>query len=493
MQIFIGDSNSETVAALSAGLDQKELKIRKFSSLEALGEGMNENQPDVVVINADFLHNGNGQTSAVTRLPVIAYTSDVELQNRLRLYDLGVSRVEFYDDAFLRRLPQILRLLTPAGHATADAGTVTSGSLGSFSLREVLYNAMMEKKSLSLKVSNGRAGARITTLQGHIIEADSGLNSGEEAVLKALQLADGTFKIRSHEQRFARSEIASSVLALLSEGGFQKRRVARIFEEHAPDVVNPGLRALKSKNGVAPDDAAAAVLGLIPANGVISVAELLLKSPLSSSVIIQQIEELFDIGLLKAIAMETGGEVREDIDWTALTNLLFKEDVKQGSLVALGLPSSGRSEFIRTFAGLQREPFKSTHALDFTRLKLEDDRSLTLFGISTQEAFLPVMEKIANGMLACVFLIDGSEPEQFEFANYILKQVTQMFECPFVIGLTNYSGEAPAAVASFITQFDVPPGLEVVPFKPHSFDAILDVLGQLKEVELPDEEEQGYV
>ena len=495
MQIFVGDSNGAAVAALSSVLDQKEIKIHEFSSLTALHDGVLESPPDLVLVNAELLQNGNGEVTSLTRIPVIAYTDERELQDRLKLYDLGVSRVEQYDDAFVRRLPSLLRMMMPVVNpANADdGGSVTSGSLHSFSLREVLYNAMMDNKSLSLKVSNGRVGARITTLQGHIVEAEDGASSGEEAVLKALQLAEGTFKIRSHEQRYARSEVGSSVLALLSEAGFQKRRIGRLFEEYGPDVVNPGLRALKAGNGVAPESNAKEVLDLIPANGAISVAEVLLKSPMPSADILDQLEQLFANGYLKAVAMEAVSEVREDVDWTALTNLLFQDDVKQGSLVALGLPTSGRSEFIRTFAGLQREPFKSTHALDFTRLKLEDERSLTLFGISIQEAFLPIMEKIATGMLGCVFLVDDSEPEQFEFANYILKQVTQMFDCPFVIGLTHYHGAGEAAVADFIQKFEVPAGLEVVPLKSHSFDAILDLLGQLKEVELPDEEEDGYV
>jgi signal recognition particle receptor subunit beta len=129
-------------------------------------------------------------------------------------------------------------------------------------------------------------------------------------------------------------------------------------------------------------------------------------------------------------------------------------------------------------------------SVDFVRINLQSNLALTLFGISLEENLLSILEKISQSMVACVFLIDYTHKDQFEFLNYIFNRIVQIYPVPFVVGLTNVKGDPEKALKEVRKQFTLPENIEFVTVEVDSFGDVRKLVYGLRKVEA--EIEEGY-
>jgi signal recognition particle receptor subunit beta len=122
--------------------------------------------------------------------------------------------------------------------------------------------------------------------------------------------------------------------------------------------------------------------------------------------------------------------------------------VQYVKMVITGPFASGKTEFIRSISeidpvsteadiskGTYEADIKSntTVAMDFGRIKVDDDLVLYLFGTPGQRRFDFMWEILAEGMLGFVVMVDSTKPETFREAKAILETFRAYAPTPYVV------------------------------------------------------------
>ncbi len=76
---------------------------------------------------------------------------------------------------------------------------------------------------------------------------------------------------------------------------------------------------------------------------------------------------------------------------------------------------------------------KTTVAMDFGRISIDDDLVLYLFGTPGQKRFDFMWEILSEGMLGFVVMVDSARPETFREARRILDTFRSYSATPFVV------------------------------------------------------------
>ena len=120
--------------------------------------------------------------------------------------------------------------------------------------------------------------------------------------------------------------------------------------------------------------------------------------------------------------------------------------VQTVKIVVTGPFSAGKTQFIQTVSEIdvvsterkitsesERIKERTTVAMDFGRITVDDDLVLYLFGTPGQKRFDFMWEILSEGMLGFVVLIDSVRPETFREARTILDTFRQYAPTPYVV------------------------------------------------------------
>jgi len=120
--------------------------------------------------------------------------------------------------------------------------------------------------------------------------------------------------------------------------------------------------------------------------------------------------------------------------------------VQTVKIVVTGPFSAGKTQFIQTVSEIdvvsterkitsesERIKERTTVAMDFGRITIDDDLVLYLFGTPGQKRFDFMWEILSEGMLGFVVLIDSVRPETFREARTILDTFRAYAPTPYVV------------------------------------------------------------
>jgi hypothetical protein len=120
--------------------------------------------------------------------------------------------------------------------------------------------------------------------------------------------------------------------------------------------------------------------------------------------------------------------------------------VQTVKIVVTGPFSAGKTEFIQTVSEIdvvsterkissesERIKDRTTVAMDFGRITIDDELVLYLFGTPGQKRFDFMWEILSEGMLGFVVLIDSVRPETFREARMILDTFRAYAPTPYVV------------------------------------------------------------
>ncbi len=115
-------------------------------------------------------------------------------------------------------------------------------------------------------------------------------------------------------------------------------------------------------------------------------------------------------------------------------------------IVVTGPFSAGKTEFIRSVSEIdvvsterkitsdaERVKERTTVAMDFGRITVDDELVLYLFGTPGQKRFDFMWEILSEGMLGFVVMVDSTRPETFREARSILETFRAYAPTPYVV------------------------------------------------------------
>ncbi|NOX36412.1 MAG: DUF4388 domain-containing protein [Calditrichaeota bacterium] len=475
--IFIGARQDTEATKISEKLTRTGLITHLFDNVRRLQEWMADELPDVLVLDRDFFHQLEGDAEFVQNIPTVVYGSGIDLGERVRLFDSGVREVVDATEELPERVAEITQMvLNRARHLRPlRQKRLTYGTLKVFPLGDLLQNAILESKNLIMKIRMDGWNAKLQVFQGRLVRAEAPHLSGIDALLKAMFLPEGTFTIRAFERHEEVTTEFPSTFALIAEARFEHQKVQAFVRAY--EMENPSLRVVEPFPQKVPDELKQLLEAI---KRYQHFREILIKHPAPVWRTFKQLEWLIREGLVQVAREEKRVDRLQDQDIQFLRQHLFPENVQEGKIIVLGLPTSGKSDLIRTFAGLQKSQVKTVQSLDFTRIRLANDLRLSLFGVSIEEYFQPILEKISEGVLAMIFLVDYQRPERFEYTKYLFHQFIQNYDVPFVVGVTNWEDGAEDAVRRVREALEVPDALEILPVQVTNFKDLRNLIYNLR-------------
>lgn len=487
--IYLLETIEARVNFIKENLTRAGYQLKIFSDLSELESAIKESPPELLILSSALVPLSDELKRYCQNLPVLIYGEQIPIETVDEYYRLGVRKVLEVDE---KQLPELLmnaiemlnrRLRTIPG---AKEAYLTHGAIHTFSLFDLIENAYKEKKNLVVKVLHKGQFGRLRIFQGIIISAECPPLKDEAAVLKILQLSHGTFYIRSYVEQNETASIAASTLSLLME--------ARYLRDFSEDFLNKcgGGESICFKITPSPvgtmfkEDVETRILSL--AQEHLPFEDIVWLSPFPVKKTLNTLNSFLQKGIISPdVTVEEPNEQFKEEDIQFLRNYILPHNSNHGSLIVLGLPSSGRSMFIRTISGFQKAPIKEIKSLEFTRIRPHPTMYLTIFGVSMDESVLPVIEKISDDMVACVFLIDAANPQFYEYTSYLINRLVNLYQVPYVVGVTNLGNSEDQSLEQIKKAIKIPSGLKVLPVKTDSFSDVRLLLNNLRNVIIEEE------
>lgn len=146
-------------------------------------------------------------------------------------------------------------------------------------------------------------------------------------------------------------------------------------------------------------------------------------------------------------------------------------------IVITGVFAAGKTSFIRAMSGgetLSTEHtvtesterlIKSTTtvALDFSKVTLNDDYELYLFGTPGQERFDFMWEHLSIGCHGYVVLIDSGRPADLEATQRLLARFATLTHAPFVIAANKQDVPTALSLSAIHTHLQLAPHIALLP------------------------------
>jgi len=177
--------------------------------------------------------------------------------------------------------------------------------------------------------------------------------------------------------------------------------------------------------------------------------------------------------------------------------------IKKIKIVIAGPFAAGKTQFINTVSEIktvkterrtQAEGEKNvkdytTVAIDFGKIRIDDEHELYLFGTPGQSRFDFMWEILGEGALGIIILVDSTDPSTFHEARKIINFFSSRFPVPMVVGankqdLPNAWSPDDVATALDISEEEDIPVLPVSAIDKESVKRVLLTLLEIIKTEL---------
>lgn len=161
-------------------------------------------------------------------------------------------------------------------------------------------------------------------------------------------------------------------------------------------------------------------------------------------------------------------------------------------MVVTGPFSSGKTEFIQTISEIdvvaterkissraERIKDKTTVAMDFGRITVDEELVLYLFGTPGQRRFDFMWEVLSEGMLGFVVLLDSVRPETFREAREILDTFRSYAPVPYIVAANKQDMEDAWDPEDLRIALRIPKSTKMVPCVATDRESVKQVLLEL--------------
>ena len=133
---------------------------------------------------------------------------------------------------------------------------------------------------------------------------------------------------------------------------------------------------------------------------------------------------------------------------------------------------------------------RTTVAMDFGRLTIDDELALYLFGTPGQKRFDFMWEILAEGMLGFIVMVDAQRDEVLEETREIVRFFSDTADVPFVVAVNKVQGGDAEAVERARTLLGLGPDVRMVGCSALERESVKTVLLELLYAVLDDVEER---
>jgi signal recognition particle receptor subunit beta len=326
-----------------------------------------------------------------------------------------------------------------------------SGSLQDFNLPGLINIFGREKRNGVLRIQTPVSSGKIYFNNGNIYNAVAGNRKEDDALFYMLTWNKGWFSMRTLPTKKPKNKVQLSNIGLLLHGA----NVSNEFFQRVDDlggisslvrVINKGDLLQKTKDPTFQDfleklSEFRKIYDIIEFSPyqLLSTLDHLLNLKKSNNLEIREsadvIEDLYvekaPEGIGPAEPLLSAEEVKQ------LRKNLKAQDLSSGKLLILGTKTCGKTDFIRQLNQGSLSGVRSNQDLDFTTIEFEKEFNLQVFGIVLDRRLTEIIEKLSEGLVGYIFLIDAKKEEELEYTNYLINHLINIYGVPWAIAVTN--------------------------------------------------------
>ena len=174
------------------------------------------------------------------------------------------------------------------------------------------------------------------------------------------------------------------------------------------------------------------------------------------------------------------------------------KEFKKIKIVVAGPFAAGKTQFINTVSDIktvttERKTSTSTEksvkdyttvAMDFGKIKIDDEHELYLFGTPGQSRFDFMWEILGEGALGIIVLVDSTDPKTFHEARKIINFFQSRFPVPIVVGANKQDLPDAWSAEDVKSALDISDdeGIPVIPLSAKNKEDVKKVLLTLLEI-----------
>jgi signal recognition particle receptor subunit beta len=381
----------------------------------------------------------------------VVYAVPNDASRRLAFYGLGAYRI--LDDRF--NIEDLYHFCVntiqtiPSDSETKEAHF--SGSLEDFNLAGLINIFGKEKRSGILRIQTPISSGKIFFNHGNIYHAVSGNLKQDDSIFYMLTWHKGWFSMRPLTVESAQNRMQLSNVGLILHSEPIRNKFLELTQKlgglsRQVRVINQGDIIHKSKDPLFHEFIEKLsdfrelhdVLEFSPF-GLLSTLEHLNILAQSKNIEFRETAEEID-GLYveeKAERIGLADKFLTDKEVAQLRQNLNAQDISSGKLIVLGTHTCGKTDFIRNFNQGSLSSVRTNQELDFTKIELEKDFYLQVFGLAIDKRLTDIIEKLTEGLVGYIFLIDAENPDEFEYTNYIINHLMTLYSAPWSAAITN--------------------------------------------------------
>ena len=498
-KILLFDENAERSSEIDSGFKSKDIDSVLINSENELENIVNNSKNNIVLISQQSLakvskSNIKSIFSHTDTIKILVHAVPNDATKIIAFYKLGAYRVldESFDSDEI--VEYVKNLYYQQNNNGKHEETRFSGSLSDLSLPDLINSFGRDNVSGVLRVYTPYCSGKIIFNKGSIDDAVSGYHYGEEAVLFMLTWPDGFFAMRKCPIKSPKHKVQLSNIGLLLHGELVRntyKDIVRKIGHTAVSIklINRGdvLPHLKNDYYKTVTDKLTnfTILQEVLAYSQINFIELadwLLDLKSKNNLEIRD-DSGIDIDSLPELETESKSGLVEHLlgakEVEYLREILHAEEFSMGKLLILATDVMDKTNFIHIFNQGDRTPIRTNKELDYTRIDLDDYFSLNIFGVSLDQKLKDSIQKVSQGLLGYIILINAQTPENFEYANYIISFLNESHSVPWTVVITN-TADDDKLFDEVVSKIRIPENRDLIPCEVSQKDDIKNVILSLK-------------
>jgi len=415
---------------------------------------------------------------------------------RLAFYKLGAYRILGinYDVEDIYYFSQ--NLLSNEKPAQEGKESRFIGRLQDFILSGLINNFGKEKRSGVLRIQTHVSSGKIYFNNGHIYHASAGYLKDDEAVLYMLTWTQGRFIMSPLPRKEVTNRVKLSNVGLLLQGDSLRDDYSSRVKDlggfsKEMQVVNQGdllqrERDPSFKNFIEILSDYRQINDVIENSPypMLDTLNHLIDLKKSKNLKIRETDNIFN-DFQSDQTQESSGLIERVLsgdDVNLFRKNIKAEDLVSGKLLILGSNTCGKSEFIRQFNQGSVSGVRSNQELDFTTIELAENFSLQVFGIALEERLSQIIEKLSEGLIGYIFLIDAKRDTEIEYTNYVINNLISIHNVPWTIAVTNIKSGTKKVPAKIKSALELPKGRSLLTCDVANKDDVRKVVMSIKSI-----------
>ena len=484
---------AQLISVLSQNNDEKEqlkqdfesfnYQISVFINIDAITKDVSTNNPILIMIDYNSIVSAD-RTKVISLFKIIKSVRSVvfnvpeDTDRRLAFYELGATRVFDKSYALENITHSVLWLANVLSNSEESKRLYSKGQLEDISLTTLINTLGSENRSGILKIVTENNSGKIYFCEGDIISAEVGFHRGEKAIIHILFWEKGDFSFSSSqndapERTIETSNIGIQIISKIYRNKFRinleklGKPTSTLRIQNVGDLVATFadvdrkfidyISRPKIMNEILEN----------PYYTCFETLEILIKLRDKNFLLLKEVIKAVvdDGGIKKTIKKvntkkDTGFLLRTQDANIIKKNLKIKDNKPLNLLLISSqrFASSGFINDLGTSIIQVRQHKKYTTA----EVALSKQLNMLVYALQVDKQVMETFKKLPEDISGQIFIIEINEELDFEYMNYIIRQICAINKAPAVLALSNVS--TAKNLTKIKPKFNLPEQVKIIPF-----------------------------